>query len=148
VQAQLAFTSLDAEYRDAFMSCTATPCANANQLITAGSKIPGIAKNALYAALNWAPPQGWRAGLEARALSRVFVNDLNSDAAPGFGLLSANAGYSVKLGAWEMSGFVRVDNLFDRQVPGSVIVNDGNSRYFEPAPGRNWLASVSAALRF
>ena len=31
---------------------------------------------------------------------------------------------------------------------GSVIVNDGNGRFFEPAPGRTWLASASATYRF
>ena len=35
--------------------------------------------------------------------------------------------------------FVRVDNLFDQRYSGSVIVNEGNGRYFEPAPGRTWL---------
>ncbi|RQO63483.1 TonB-dependent siderophore receptor [Paucibacter sp. KBW04] len=148
LQAQLAYTYLDAEYRDGFMTCTSSPCASPNQAIAAGSKIPGIAKHAFFAALNWAPPQGWRAGLEARALSQVFVNDLNSDAAPGHGLLSANAGYLLKLGAWDVNAFVRIDNLFDRQVSGSVIVNEGNSRFFEPAPGRIWLASISAGLSF
>jgi len=29
-----------------------------------------------------------------------------------------------------------------------VIVNEGNGRYFEPAPGRTWLAGVSGTLRF
>ena len=34
----------------------------------------------------------------------------------------------------------RVDNAFDRRAIGSVIVNDGNGRWFEPAPGRGlWL---------
>ena len=29
---------------------------------------------------------------------------------------------------------------------GSVIVNDGNGRFFEPAPGRNWTLGLSATL--
>jgi len=29
-----------------------------------------------------------------------------------------------------------------------VIVNEGNGRFFEPAPGRQWLIGVSAAHRF
>ena len=37
----------------------------------------------------------------------------------------------------------RVDNLFDRRIVGSVIVNEGNGRYYEPAPGR----SMSLGLR-
>ena len=47
-----------------------------------------------------------------------------------------------------VNAFARVDNLFDRKYVGSVIVNDGNSRFFEPAPGRSWLASANASYRF
>ena len=47
-----------------------------------------------------------------------------------------------------MSGFVRSDNLFNRRYAGSVIVNEGNGRYFEPAPGRTWLGGVGAAYTF
>ena len=36
----------------------------------------------------------------------------------------------------------RVDNLFDRVHAGSVIVNDGNARYFEPGAPRNFLLGV------
>jgi iron complex outermembrane receptor protein len=43
---------------------------------------------------------------------------------------------------------VRVDNIADREYIGSVIVADGNRRFYEPAPGRNWLAGVSAELTF
>ena len=32
-----------------------------------------------------------------------------------------------------------MDNLAGRRYIGSVIVNDGNGRYYEPAPGRTWL---------
>jgi hypothetical protein len=30
--------------------------------------------------------------------------------------------------------FARIDNVFDRRYVGSVIVNEGNARYFEPPP--------------
>jgi iron complex outermembrane receptor protein len=43
---------------------------------------------------------------------------------------------------------VRVDNIADRDYIGSVIVNEGNSRFFEPAPGRTWLLGVSATYAF
>ena len=38
--------------------------------------------------------------------------------------------------AWELSEFVRVDNLADRRYVGSVIVGDTNGRYYGPAPSR------------
>lgn len=89
-----------------------------------------------------------RGGLEARRIGAVFVNDLNSDAAAAHTLVSAHAGYRVELANWSLGGFARVDNLFDRGYVGSVIVNEGNSRFFEPAPGRAWSAGVSASLKF
>ena len=41
-----------------------------------------------------------------------------------------------------------LDNATDRRYAGSVIVNEANSRFFEPAPPRNWLAAVSVRYRF
>jgi iron complex outermembrane recepter protein len=148
LRAQLAVTALDATYRDGFTTCTAAPCTTPTVAIAAGNRIPGIARTAFFAALNWVPPAGWRGGLELRALSRVYVNDLNSDAAAGHAVASANVGYALNAGPWELNGFVRVDNLFARTYAGSVIVNEGNSRFFEPAPGRTWLASATATLKF
>ena len=43
---------------------------------------------------------------------------------------------------------MRGDNRADRRYAGSVIVNEGNARYFEPAAGRTWLVGFNAALRF
>jgi iron complex outermembrane receptor protein len=37
---------------------------------------------------------------------------------------------------------LRVDNLADRRVAGSVIVNEANGRFFEPSPGRSVLLSA------
>jgi len=148
LRAQLAATLLNATYRDGFLTCTASPCASANVPVAAGNRIPGIARGALFAALNWAPPSGWRGGVEARYVTGVLVNDANTDAAPRYAVAAASLGYVLNLGSWEIGGFVRGDNLFNRRYAGSVIVNEGNSRFFEPAPGRTWLASASATIRF
>ena len=148
LQAQAAWTLLDARYRETFTTCAATPCATPTLTIPAGNRIPGTARTSLFAALGWMPPQGWRAGIEARWLGDVQVNDANSDAAAGFGVIGAYAGYLLRGGPWELNAFVRGDNLLNRSYAGSVIVNEGNGRYFEPAPGRTWLAGVSGTFRF
>ena len=142
---QLAYTWLDATYRDAF--CSPSPCAAANT-VAAGNRIPGIARQSLFASLGWVPPEGWRAGVEMRALGRIQANDLNSASAPGYAVAAAYAGYLKKWERWEFNAFARVDNLFDRRYAGSVIVNEGNARYFEPAPGRNWTVGMSGSYRF
>ncbi|MEO7337204.1 MAG: TonB-dependent receptor [Caldimonas sp.] len=148
LRAQVAYTLLDARYRDGFTTCNATPCATPNLVIPAENRIPGIARSAVYGAVVWAPPQGLRGSVEGRVLSRVYVNDANTDAASGYAIASANLGYLMRVGNWELTGFGRVDNIFGRRYAGSVIVNEGNSRFFEPAPGRTWTAGLTAAIGF
>ena len=58
-----------------------------------------------------------------------------------------NTGYKFNLSNWTLDVFGRVDNLFDREYVGSVIVNETNKRYYEPAPGRNYGVGVNVAWR-
>ena len=51
-------------------------------------------------------------------------------------------------GAWTFRETVRLDNLFGKNYIGSVIVGDGNGRYYEPASGLTWFAGVSAQYAF
>ena len=146
---QLALSYLDATYRDSFLTCNVTPCPAARQqLVAAGNRIPGVARGTAYASMAWAPALGWRGAVEARRIGMVPVNDTNSDATPRAVVVGANVGYVARAGAWQLSGFVRGDNLFDRRYAGSVIVNEGNGRFFEPAPGRTWLVGTSANYAF
>lgn len=133
---RMAWTLLDAKYRNDV--CEDTACTAAN-IVPAGKRMPGIARNSAYTLLEWAPPEGFHAGADVRYMSDIEANDHNTAQAPAYAITSINAGYRLN---WQNNGslklFTRVDNLFDRSYLGSVIVNESNGRYFEPAPGRNW----------
>ncbi|HDK8953780.1 TPA: TonB-dependent receptor [Acinetobacter baumannii] len=116
--------------------------------ISSGNAIPGIAKNQVYASLAWQPSHGLYGGVDVQYMDKVYVNDTNSDAAPSYSVTSANIGYAWVVNDWKIISFARVDNLFDKNYAGSVIVNDGNSRYFEPADGRNWSAGLRVIKQF
>lgn len=116
--------------------------------IPSGNAIPGIAKNQAYASLAWRPSHGLYGGIDVQYMDKVYVNDTNSDAAPSYSVTSANVGYAWVMGDWKVNSFARVDNLFDKNYAGSVIVNDGNGRYFEPANGRNWSAGLRVIKQF
>ncbi len=116
--------------------------------IPAGNAIPGIAKNQAYASLAWQPSHGLYGGVDVQYMDKVYVNDTNSDVAPSYSVTSANVGYAWVMGDWKVNSFARVDNLFDKNYAGSVIVNDGNGRYFEPADGRNWSAGLRVIKQF
>jgi len=147
-QVQLAYTYLDAAYRDAYLTCLTTPCAAPNKLVGVGNRIPGVARSSGYAQLGWRGASGWEADLEGRASAQVYADDINSQAAPGYAIASVHAGYRLALAHGELNAFVRVDNLFDRRYAGSVIVDETNLRFFEAAPGRTALAGASGTFTF
>lgn len=147
--AYIAATRLDARYADSFRTCTAAPCATPNVIVASGNRIPGIPRTSLYAELLWRQPEwGMESAIELRQVSRVFVDDRNSDSAAGYTTASLRLSFKQTTGHWVFKEFVRIDNLTNAQYAGSVIVNEGNARYFESAPLRTWLVGVHAIYRF
>ena len=59
-----------------------------------------------------------------------------------------DAGIEQRGGKWTITEFFRIDNLANKRYAGSVIVNETNGRFFEPAPGRAWTFGVSGVFRF
>lgn len=142
LSSRLAYTWLDARYDQGFTSSNGT--------VGAGSRLPGIAEHSFFGELVWRhPASGFHAGVEGIVRGKVFVEDTNKQqAAPGYAIANLRVGYDQQVGKLKLRSFVRLDNVFDRQYVGSVIVGDSNGRFYESAPGRNWLAGVSARYSF
>lgn len=133
---QAAATWLDARY-------TAGPG------VPVGNRIPGVPRSSLFAELAWEHrPWGLQTAIEWRRVGRVFVDDANSDAAPAAATVNLRVSLQQNVGRWTFSEFVRIDNVGDKTYAGSVIVNEGNRRFFEPAPGRTWLVGLNGSYRF
>lgn len=137
-RAKMAWTYLNATYRTNV--CNDQDCN--------GNRMPGIARNMGFASLGWQPESGWYAGADVRYMSDIQADDENTAKAPSYTVVGLNTGYKLNYGNWMMDVFGRVDNLFDREYVGSVIVNESNGRYYEPAPGRNYGVGLSVAYRF
>ena len=95
------------------------------------------------AALLWGDPRvGWHARVEGGYVGEVPVNHFDDERAQSYAVFGASAGYGFHGDDHDGRVFVAVDNLGDRVYAGSVIVNEGNRRYYEPAPGRGWTVGV------
>lgn len=71
------------------------------------------------------------------------MNDRNTDRAAGYTVWGSSLRWSRQWQKWSAQTFVRLDNLFDRRYAGSVIVNEGNQRFFEPGAGRGLSAHMA-----
>jgi iron complex outermembrane receptor protein len=135
---------LDARFDTPFLTCGPAPCSTPTLPVARGNALPGVPELTAFAELryraNWAD-----LAAEWRGQSRLWVDDRNTDAAGGYATVGFSVARTLGLGN-KPRVFARVDNVFDRRYAGSVIVNEGNGRFFEPAPGRTWLAGVDWPL--
>jgi len=138
VSARLALTALRAVYRQGFGS------------VLAGSRLPGVPNANGFAELAWKSADGRvQAGIDTVASGRVYADDANVErAAPAYATVNLRLQARQDTGQWLVKEFVRLNNVLDRQYVGSVIVGDTNKRYYEAAPGRNWLLGTSVQRVF
>jgi iron complex outermembrane receptor protein len=134
LKTRVAYTLVDAYFDSDYKNGAVT--------IPSGNKLPGTPEHSLYAEAATPIAPGTTVALETRVESRTFVDDRNSDAAPGYAVFNLRAAKEIKAGFGSFYIYGRIDNLFDRQYAGSVIVNDSNGRFFEPAPGRRFYVGV------
>lgn len=137
-RAKASWTWLDATYRSNV--CGVQNCN--------GNRLPGIALNMGFASLGYVPDEGSYAGADVRYMGDIMANDENTAKAPSYTVVGLNTGYKFYYSSLMVDLFGRVDNLFDKTYVGSVIVNESNGRYYEPAPGRNYGVGINLAWRF
>jgi len=137
-QTTLVYTRTDARYAD-----------DISQTIESGNRLPGVPLNNLYGELVWKPVSSISMGVEGQYRSKVYVDDSNNArAAPAYAVFNWRTRFEQHVGPWTFHQLLRLDNLFDRQYVGSVIVGDGNGRYYEAAPGRSWYAGAGLEYQF
>ena len=134
-----ALTWTSAHYQDAFGA------------VSPGNSLPGVPLRQAFAELAWHPQgsQGWQTALEVKHTGRLWANDINTEYAPAATLLAVRAAWRHAWpDGWMLDALARVDNLLDAHTVGSVIVNEGNKRYFEAAPGRALTLGLAVRRRF
>jgi iron complex outermembrane receptor protein len=129
---------IDAHFASSFLTCTSAPCTTPTLRVASGNHLPSVPARTLWAQVKYRA--GWAdLSTEFHAQSRMFVNDLNTDEAGGAGVFDAVIETTASWGRLRPHFFARVDNLTDLRYVGSVIVNESNGRFFEPAPTRTVL---------
>jgi iron complex outermembrane receptor protein len=143
-RSQLTATAINAQYGD--------------NTSLAGKYLPGIPRQQLFSSIAWSekgfqnaskkPVSGKEASLDWVARSRLWANDSNdlSGTATGYGMLNARVRQHFQIGKTQLQAFVGIDNLTDKRAVSSVIINQANKQFFEPALPRNWMLGVSAKL--
>ncbi|HET7371525.1 MAG TPA: TonB-dependent receptor [Gammaproteobacteria bacterium] len=114
-----------------------------------GNSLPGVPRQTIFGELSWQyQPLDFEAAVDAQWRDEVYVDAANSEAAASYLVVNLRAGFHQRAGDWRLQEYVRLNNIFDRDYIGAVIVGSGNGRYYEPAPGRNVLVGMSVSYVF
>jgi iron complex outermembrane receptor protein len=111
------------------------------RVLTTGQPLPGVPAAHGSAELRWQGPR-LDAALGVQARVRLPADDAGTAAAAGGALWGASVGGRFDA-LPELRWRLRADNLLNRITAASVIVNEANRRYFEPAAPRGWSMSLT-----
>jgi iron complex outermembrane receptor protein len=136
-KAYLAYTYLNAEFKDAFGS------------VESGNKIPGTYRNRTYAELSWKHlASGFSTAIEGIHSSKTYVNDVNTSEADSYTIFNWRAGFTQKVNNWKFNEFVRVENIANKDYIVNVRSNDSGSRFYESGLPANWTVGLNAGYVF
>ena len=140
-QANVAVNYIRATYDNSFVAVSPAPS------ITAGNSLPSIPKKTFFGEVVYKPSNLYEAATELRYVDKLFANDANDAFAPSYSVVNLRASKDWPLdGGWNVRTYARVDNVFDKEYVGSVIVNQGAGQFFEPASERQLLLGVTVGL--
>ncbi|KKO49900.1 iron transporter [Arsukibacterium sp. MJ3] len=110
-----------------------------------GNRLPGVAASEIdwqwhYQPLVTLPLQ---LTLQSHYRSKVYIDDINSAAAPAALRFAFNINSQQQFQHWQLRQWLSVSNLTDKRYVGAVVVNQANGRAFEPGAGRELAAGVS-----
>lgn len=99
-----------------------------------GNRQPGVPQHQVFAVLQWEHRSGFFMSVQARRVSKVFVDDANSAYDPAYTLGALRAAYSIVLPKGvQMEPFAGVNNLFGATYSNNLLLNAVGGRFFEPA---------------
>ncbi len=113
-----------------------------------GNTIPGIPEHQFHGEVAYYHPGGLYTIFEMQYVGRMFANNSNSVEVDPYQVGNIRVGYLAEFGDWEITPFLGINNLFDEQYSSNIRINAFGSRFFEPAPDRNFYAGITARYNF
>jgi iron complex outermembrane receptor protein len=108
-----------------------------------GNDLTGIPHHVFVTGLTLNMPKGFYAFAQYNYTSRIPLDDANKYYADEYNLILLKAGWRFKSsGRFAMELSAGVDNLFDVRYSLGNDLNAGGTRYYNPAPGRNYFGRL------
>ncbi len=108
-----------------------------------GNDLPGLPEHNFYTELAYTHPSGFFSSIDFQYVSNMYVDNANTAQNRPYGVSNLRAGYIKTMGDLEISPYMGINNLFDKEYVGNVRINAFGGRYFEAAPEFNIYAGLN-----
>lgn len=115
---------------------------------TAGNRLPGIPEHQFFAELAYTHSSGLYVKWDFLHVEDFFANNDNTVSNDSYDVSNLRFGRDFTYGEWRFSPFFGVNNFFDQDYNQNIRLNEGNSRFFEPAPDRNVYGGINIRYNF
>jgi len=112
----------------------------------AGNLEPGVPGQRAFVSAAVLLPGRLRLEARGRWVDAYPADDANTAWASSHRVVDLRLGGRTGPGGRRLKAFAGVDNLLDERYSGSVVPNAFGGRYYEPAPGRTFLAGVEVGM--
>lgn len=106
-----------------------------------GNWLPGLPREQLFVEADWRHGPYFFT-IDALYTGGRYVNDANDARVGGQTTLNLRAGRHWQDNGTRVEAFVAANNLLDADHVDNIRINDGNRRYYEPAPGLTLMAGM------
>ena len=110
--------------------------------VYSGNKLTGVPRTINVSGIDIRTRQSFYASITFNLTSSIPLNDANTVFAKPYHLLQAKLGKEFVLNKCRMNVFAGADNLLDEVYSLGNDINAAGSRYFNPAPERNYYVGI------
>ena len=107
-----------------------------------GNQLPGLPEHFGYLGLTYQGESGLSATVEAVYSGDLVANNANTADVSSYTVANLRLSHELETGQWIIRPYFGINNMFDESYNSNIRINAFGSRYFEPAPGRNFYAGV------
>jgi iron complex outermembrane recepter protein len=119
---------------------------DANGVSLAGLELPAIPRQQLFLEAAWRPGRDYVIA-DVLFQDRQYADNANSERVSGSAVVNLRGGRVFRRNGWDLEAFVAVNNLLDEAYFSNIRPNAAFSRYYEPAPGRNFFMGLHVTRR-
>ena len=108
--------------------------------------IPGIPKRIQKLNLNYSNEKNLKVILSFKNIGKMFADNSNETLISSYSLIGLKFSKKIKLLNQNITPFLSIDNMFNKEYFDNIRINAFGSRFYEPAPKINYVAGLKINL--